>query len=111
MNRILRTVLAFTFVVGLSSVYVSKTLWACSGTCGERGWHVFQTKAEVKGEKGEAVKDPVCAMEVSDTKKAPSEEYKGKIYFFCSEHCKKAFKKDPMSYISAEASQQKEGTK
>ena len=38
-------------------------------------------------------------MEVSDIKKAPSEEYKGKVYYFCSEYCKKSFKKDPASYI------------
>ena len=29
MNRILPRALVFTFVVGLSSTYVSKTLWAC----------------------------------------------------------------------------------
>ena len=50
-------------------------------------------------EKAEAIKDPVCNMEVSDIKKAPSEEYKGKVYYFCAEHCKKSFKKDPASYI------------
>lgn len=117
MNRILHTVLVFTFVVCLSSAYVSKSLWA-SSCCGsndgghsshEPGENVVQTKAEVKGEKDEAVKDLVCNMEVGDTKKAPSEEYKGKVYYFCSEHCKKEFKKDPASYISKETSQHGEG--
>ncbi|MCR4318888.1 MAG: YHS domain-containing protein [Candidatus Brocadiaceae bacterium] len=111
MNCILRTALVFTFVVGLSSTYVSKALWACGGACGsgdlsshESGGHSIQTKAEGKGEKAEAVKDPVCSMDVSDIKKAPSEEYKGKVYYFCSEHCKKTFKKDPASYISSDIS-------
>ncbi len=106
MNRIVRRILVFTLVIGLSSIYFSKALWACGGGCGgedgqgsdESGGHVIQTKAEVKGEKAEGVKDPVCGMEVSNAKKALTEEYKGKIYYFCSEHCQKTFKKDPVSY-------------
>src|SRR3989339_1524188 len=113
----LRTVLVFTFLVCLSSAYVSKSLWA-SSCCGskdgehsshESGGHAVQTKAEVKSEKSEAVKDLVCGMDVSDIKKAPSEEYKRKAYYFCSEHCKKTFKKDPASYISSEAPQPGKG--
>ena len=112
MNRILRILLVFTFTVSLSGAYVRNVLWACGGACGsgehsshESGGHSIQTKTEVKGEKSEAVKDPVCGMEVRDIKKAPSEEYKGKVYYFCSEHCKKTFKKDPASYIPSEAPQ------
>ncbi len=107
MKRVLRTAFVFTFVVGFSSAYVHKALWACGGICGEgnqssheAGEHAIQTKAEVKGEKAEAVKDPVCGMEVGDVKKAASEEYKGKVYYFCSENCKKTFKKDPASYVT-----------
>ncbi|TVM00784.1 MAG: hypothetical protein CV087_12295 [Candidatus Brocadia sp. WS118] len=108
MNSNLRKALVFTFVVGLSSTYVSNALWACGGgehSSNESGGHVVQTKAEVKGEKAEAVKDLVCGMDVGDIKKAPSEEYKGKVYYFCSEHCKKTFKKDPASHIPTESSQ------
>ena len=107
MNRVLRTACVFTFIVGLSSTYVSNALWACGGVCGsgeyrdhESGGQAVQTKAEVKGEKVDAIKDPVCGMEVGDVKKAASEEYKGKVYYFCSEHCKKTFKKDPSSYVT-----------
>ena len=109
MKSILRTAFVFTFVLGLSGTYVIKSLLACGepGACcegcgqcaSEPGRLAVQTKAEVKGEKAGAVKDPVCGMEVSDIKKAPSEEYKGKVYYFCAEHCKKTFKKDPESYI------------
>lgn len=106
MSRILRKTLVFTFVVGLNSICVSNALWACGGACGggehsshELGGQAVQTKAEVKGEEAEAVKDPVCGMDVSDIKKAPSEEYKGKVYYFCSENCKKTFKKNPKSFI------------
>ena len=117
MNRILRVAVTFTFVVGFSSAYASRTVWACGGTCDsgdghgshESGEHVVQAKAEVKGEKAGVVKDPVCGMEVGDIKKASSEEYNGKVYYFCSDQCKKTFKKDPASYIPTESSQHDEG--
>ena len=108
MNSILRIAIVFTFIVGFGGTFVSKTLWAsscCGGGGGgglsshESGEHVVQTKAEEKGEKAEVVIDPVCGMNVSDIKKAPSEEYKGKVYYFCSENCKKTFKKSPASFI------------
>ena len=113
MNRILRVAVTFTFVVGFSSAYASKTLLACGGSCGsgeghdghESGERIVQAKAEVKGEKAGVVKDPVCGMEIGDIKKASSEEYKGKVYYFCSDQCKKTFKKDPASYSHAEAPQ------
>lgn len=108
MNRILSTAIVLTFIIGLGGAYVSKPLWA-SSCCGsnkddehnsrESGGQAVQAKAEAKSEKAEAIKDPVCNMDVTDTKKAPSEEYKGKVYYFCSEYCKKSFKKDPASYI------------
>ena len=96
MNSILRTLFVFAFFAFLSSAGVSKNLLAssCCGTDKDGG-----QAAQAKEEKAESVKDPVCNMDVSDTKKAPSEEYKGKVYYFCSEHCKKSFKKDPASYI------------
>ena len=107
MNCILRTVLMFTFVIGLSSLYSCKTIWAssCCGSSGDRGHsshesggQVVHAKAEVKSEKAEAIKDPVCGMEVSDIKKALSEKYKDKVYYFCSKKCKKTFKKSPAPY-------------
>ncbi|HHT9130544.1 MAG TPA: YHS domain-containing protein [Candidatus Brocadiaceae bacterium] len=95
MNRILRTALVFTFVVGLSGIYVGKVLWA-SSCCGsdKDGGHSSHESGE-----SETVKDPVCGMGVSDIKKAPSEEYKGKVYYFCSENCKNTFKKSPKSFV------------
>lgn len=120
MNSILRIAVVFTFIVGFGGTFVSKTLWA-SSCCGgggsdghsshESGGHVVQTKAEVKGEKAEAVEDPVCGMDVGDIKKAPSEEYKGKVYYFCSEHCKKTFKKDPASFTTKDTPPQDDGHK
>lgn len=117
MSHILRILLVFSFIVSLGGTYARNIIWACGGACGEgeghssheSGGQAVQTKAEVKGKKAEAVKDPVCGMDVSDIKKAPSEEYKGKVYYFCSEHCKKTFKKDPASHIPMESPQHGEG--
>jgi YHS domain-containing protein len=38
-------------------------------------------------------------MEV-DTERTPYRSvYKGSVYYFCSQHCKKAFEKDPGFYL------------
>ncbi|MBM4055294.1 MAG: YHS domain-containing protein [Planctomycetes bacterium] len=104
-----------TFVVGLSSTYTANILWACGGACGgnehrshEGGEYAIQAKAETKAEKAESIKDPVCDMEIVDIKKASLEEYNGKVYYFCSEYCKKEFKKNPASYAAEETHQHDE---
>ncbi|AHC51217.1 hypothetical protein SUSAZ_03980 [Sulfolobus acidocaldarius SUSAZ] len=43
--------------------------------------------------------DPVCGMEVKENSQYKS-MYKGKIYYFCSPQCKKAFDKDPQEYLT-----------
>lgn len=117
MNRILRTLFVFIFVACLSITYVSMNLWASSccssGKDGdhsshESGGQPIQTKAEVKSEKAEAVKDPVCSMEVDNIKKAPSEKYKDKVYYFCSKKCEKDFKKNPAPYTCGCAAKMKD---
>ncbi|MCW5978156.1 MAG: efflux RND transporter periplasmic adaptor subunit [Bryobacteraceae bacterium] len=51
----------------------------------------------------EAAKDPVCGMQV-DRRKARAGgltgEFEGKVRYFCSEHCKKTFDKDPARYAA-----------
>ncbi|WP_206346129.1 YHS domain-containing protein [Sulfolobus sp. S-194] len=42
--------------------------------------------------------DPVCGMEVNESSPYKT-MYKGKIYYFCSAMCKKAFEKDPEKYL------------
>lgn len=44
------------------------------------------------------VKDPVCGMEVKKEKDIKA-EYEGKTYYFCSQHCKDRFLKEPEKYI------------
>lgn len=114
MNRIVRTALVFTFVVGFSGIYFSKLLSA-SSCCGgskegghdrsETSSHVAQGGSAEKSEEEKGIKDPVCGMEISDLKMASTEEYKNEAYYFCSEYCKNKFKKDPASYTTVEEHQ------
>ena len=52
--------------------------------------------------------DPVCRMEVDETKAAATSVYQGKTYFFCAQGCKAAFVKAPEKYLGAEKSGKKE---
>ncbi|MGQ3684484.1 MAG: YHS domain-containing protein [Candidatus Loosdrechtia sp.] len=99
MVAVLNTVLVCIFAIGLSSTYAGVVLGSNRNSDGQ----VIQTKTEVKKE---TIKDPVCGMVVRDQKKELSEEYKGKVYYFCAEYCKEVFKKDPASYTTPESKPQ-----
>ena len=45
--------------------------------------------------------DPVCKMQVDETRSVATAEHKGIRYFFCSEGCKTAFVSDPGQYLNA----------
>ncbi len=44
-------------------------------------------------------KDPVCGMTVEPTTRFKS-LYRGRVYYFCSESCKRKFDSDPEKYLS-----------
>jgi len=46
--------------------------------------------------------DPVCKMQVEESKAAATSEYKGKKYYFCAVGCKKDFDRDPEKYMAKE---------
>jgi len=46
--------------------------------------------------------DPVCKMEVEESKAAATSEYKGRKYYFCAVGCKKAFDQNPEKYLAEE---------
>jgi YHS domain-containing protein len=46
-----------------------------------------------------SVIDPVCGMEVDPQKTKYKSVYKGKVYYFCSYQCKKAFDENPEYYL------------
>lgn len=44
-------------------------------------------------------KDPVCGMEVDETKAAATSVYQGTTYYFCAKGCKVTFDKSPEKYV------------
>lgn len=46
-------------------------------------------------------KDPVCGMNVDETKAGATVVYKGKTYYFCSAGCKTTFEKAPAKYVKS----------
>lgn len=47
-----------------------------------------------------STKDPVCNMDVDPATAKVSHEHDGVTYFFCGEHCKEAFVKEPAKYLN-----------
>ncbi|HUR35779.1 MAG TPA: YHS domain-containing protein [Vicinamibacterales bacterium] len=45
--------------------------------------------------------DPVCKMQVDESKAAGTSEYNGKTYYFCAPGCKRKFDADPEKYLKA----------
>lgn len=45
-------------------------------------------------------KDPVCGMNVEESKAAATSSYKGQTYYFCAKGCKESFDKDPEKYLA-----------
>ena len=45
------------------------------------------------------IQDPVCGMEIKDIFKAEKTDYKGKIYYFCSNDCKNKFQQSSEKYL------------
>lgn len=46
----------------------------------------------------QTVKDPVCGMDVDPTGDGPASTYQGRLFHFCSEHCRARFDADPSRY-------------
>ena len=44
--------------------------------------------------------DPVCKMEVEESKAAATADYQGKTYYFCAAGCKKSFEQNPEKYLA-----------
>lgn len=46
-------------------------------------------------------KDPVCGMEVDETKASGKSTVGGRTYYFCSDACKKRFDQNPGEFTAA----------
>ena len=42
--------------------------------------------------------DPVCKMQIDESKSVGKSEYQGKTYYFCAAGCKKKFDESPEKY-------------
>ncbi|MDR4507178.1 MAG: YHS domain-containing protein [Candidatus Brocadiaceae bacterium] len=91
MKSIFRTLGIGIVVTGLSFICVNKSVRANCGVCGSGGVDRSGGPIVHKEKKHEHEKDPICDKEIHDTKNAPSGEFQGKTYYFCSEECKKIF--------------------
>ena len=56
-------------------------------------------------------RDPVCGMNVADEGNSLSYKHQGMDYFFCSSHCLKAFKTNPVAYLNDQGKASKEFSK
>ena len=45
-------------------------------------------------------KDPVCGMQIEESKAAGKTDYQGKTYYFCAASCKAKFDAEPDKYIT-----------
>lgn len=57
----------------------------------------------ILGSSEEMTKDPVCGMEVEEKRATATSVYHGKIYYFCTQTCKKAFEKAQEKYVGKES--------
>lgn len=67
--------------------------------CGAALWLPGSLKIAF-GEAGVMVKDPVCGMNVDESKAAATAVYRGQTYHFCSQGCKATFEKTPEKYAA-----------
>lgn len=58
----------------------------------------MKPKTDLKGIKVVNTLDPICQMKTAEFLKDTA-LYKGKTYGFCSDYCKKEFKKNPAKYV------------
>ena len=47
--------------------------------------------------------DPVCGMQVDESKAPATTQFAGKKYSFCSEECRDKFEKSPEEYVQSAA--------
>jgi YHS domain-containing protein len=45
--------------------------------------------------------DPVCHMQIDESKAAGKSDYNGKTYYFCAIVCKKKFDENPQKYAAS----------
>ncbi len=75
---------------------------ASRGCCGHHG-HGHNDQAPKGSGGSDAVRDPVCGMEVDPHTAKHRAEHGGHPYYFCSEGCRTKFVADPAAYLTERA--------
>ena len=63
-----------------------------------------QSLTEGRKKVGEEFTCPIDGMRMTVTENTPATEYRGKIYYFCSEEDKQTFLQDPERYVKRQSS-------
>ncbi len=48
------------------------------------------------------VQDPVCGMRFAKHQSVAETDYGDETYYFCTEHCKEVFRRDPGRFVVAD---------
>jgi|GEM_PF-530237 len=65
----------------------------------QRGNKISEVSGQsLSSQRRKMTKDPVCGMQVEESKAAAKSEYEGKTYYFCCIACKEKFDKSPKMY-------------
>jgi Cu+-exporting ATPase len=59
---------------------------------------------DAPAETEQLVRDPVCGMELERANAAGATDYRGHVYYFCSDDCKQRFLAAPARFISPASS-------
>jgi len=91
---------------GRSSQYQGTTYYFCADQCKRKfdadpAQYAGGTSGQSKQAQGPAI-DPVCGMEVDRAEAKAggrTSQHGGTTYYFCSDHCKRQFDKEPAKYL------------
>ncbi|MDX2002402.1 MAG: YHS domain-containing protein [Chitinophagales bacterium] len=95
MNKPMNTKL----LIILSTIFLW-TITACNTGNEMKSEGAAKTEINVTPDQLASKVDPICDMDVTQSKITDTAQYNGGIYAFCSDHCKEEFKKDPEKYLS-----------
>jgi len=70
---------------------------------GQGMMHGRMMQGQAAAVSADSAKDPVCGMTVKKADAKWTSDYKGTIYYFCSEGCKAEFAKNPDKYLASGA--------
>jgi len=96
--------------MALSSVSVVSNALTLNRFKPERAEERVVARPPAAYQEGTVAIDPICKMRVDIASADLYNDYEGKRYYFCNQHCKDAFESDPQKYREPEVSKQEPRT-